>query len=308
MKKGLIIRSTGSWYDILDDNNKVIKGRLRGKLKLKGFKRTNPIAVGDYVDFEMEKGEEDSALIKEIHDRSNYIIRQSTHKKWDSQIIAANIDLAIIIFTLKEPKTSLGFLDRFLVSAESFQVPVLIVFNKADLLSDEDLEYQKALESLYTELGYQCILISALEGTDLSRLQKILKGKKNLIAGHSGVGKSTIINQMIPDAQQRTSEISDFANKGVHTTTFAEMFRLDEDTFLIDTPGIKELGIIDLEENELGFYFPEIRELTANCKFYNCTHVHEPGCAVIKAVEEDELVQSRYFSYLSILENEDNRR
>ncbi|MEH0156670.1 ribosome small subunit-dependent GTPase A [Limibacter armeniacum] len=310
-RKGLVIRSTGSWYEILDEQtNEVLKGRLRGKFKIQGLKVTNPIAVGDYVTYEPEKNvEEGTVVITQILKRENYILRKSTRKKWHGHIIAANIDQAMVVATLVMPRTSLGFIDRFLVSAESFRIPAIILFNKEDLLTEEGKALQQELMDLYEPLGYKCLSISALNSDNLNELEQTLKGKKTLIAGHSGVGKSTLINRLIPDVHQQTNDISTYANKGKHTTTYAEMFLADEEgTFLIDTPGIKELGIMNVEENELGHYFPEIREAMTECKFYNCSHTHEPDCHVLDKVRSGEIAESRYFSYLSILEDEDNRR
>ena len=307
--KGLIIRSTGLWYDVKDEaKGQTFKGRLRGKLKLKGFKLTNPLAVGDYVEFEEENESEGTVLITKILERQNFIVRQSTRKRWHGHMIAANVDQALLIVTLSMPRTSLGFIDRFLVSAESSDVPTIIVFNKADLMQEEEIEFYEYLKLLYESLGYQTLLISALQERNLDALHSIIKNKKSLVAGHSGVGKSTLLNALAPQFQLRTAEVSTFANKGVHTTTFAEMFEVDTNTYLIDTPGIKELGIMGLEENQLGFYFPEIKEMAEQCKYYNCTHTHEPECKVVEAVEQEQIAPSRYHSYLSILEGVDNRR
>lgn len=308
--KGLIIRSTGLWYDVKDtETGQIYKGRLRGKLKLKGYKLTNPVAVGDFVDFNLENEAEGTVLITKINERQNFIVRQSTRKRWHGHMIAANIDQALLIVTLSMPRTSLGFIDRFLVAAESSDVPTVLVFNKADLFTEEDQEFYGYLKMLYEEtLGYQTVLISALQKSNLEELNSIIKGKKSLVAGHSGVGKSTLLNALAPSFGQKTAEVSTFANKGVHTTTFAEMFETEADTYLIDTPGIKELGIMGLEENQLGFYFPEIKYLAESCKYYNCSHTHEPGCKVVDAVENEEIAPSRYHSYLSILEGDDNRR
>ncbi|MEN7550856.1 ribosome small subunit-dependent GTPase A [Rapidithrix thailandica] len=308
MKKGFVIKSTGSWYEIRDDEGKAYKGRLRGKFKQKGYKVTNPIAVGDYVKFELEQSQEGTVLITDILPRDNHIIRQSTHRKWHGHIIAANMDQAIILVTLSLPRTSLGFLDRFLVAAEAYDIPAVIVFNKIDLLDEKAEQEMGYLMDLYNSIGYKCLSLCALTGKNVEAFIKVIQHKKTLIAGHSGVGKSTLINRVNPEIQQKTAEISTFANKGKHTTTYAEMFEILPGTFLIDTPGIKELGIMHVEENELGFCFPEIREIQQNCKFYNCTHTHEPGCAVLEKVENEEIAYSRYLSYLSILENEDNRR
>lgn len=308
-KLGLVLRSTGSWYDVRClDSGKEYRGRLRGKLKLKGFKLTNPIAVGDYVYFEVEDIEEKTVRILDIKERDNYLIRQSTRQRYSGHIIAANVDQAYVMATLTLPRTSLGFIDRFLVSATSSDIPAGILFNKADLLDEEALEYLQEIRDLYEGLGYNTLLTSALEDESQEEVKSMLEGKKTLLAGHSGVGKSTLVNALAPQIKQKTSEVSSFAKKGVHTTTFAEMFEISHDTFIIDTPGIKELGIIGLEENQMGFYFPEIRERASECKYYNCTHIHEPGCKVIEAVDAGEVAVSRYNSYLSILENYDNRR
>jgi len=305
---GTIIRSTGSWYDVRSESGHIFKGRLRGKFKIKGIKATNPIAVGDLVSYFIEDEQENTVIINDIQDRKNYIIRQSTHKKGHIHVIAANIDLAVLIATISMPRTSTGFIDRFLVSCESFHVPACIIFNKSDLLNEEGLEYLEHLKSLYESLQYKVLTTSALYDENLENISSLLQSKTTLVAGHSGVGKSTLINRLVPKAQQRTAEVSTFANKGVHTTTYAEMFDMNHNSFLIDTPGIKEFGILGLEEYEIAYFFPEIRALSSQCKFYNCTHTHEPGCAVIDAVNNDEIAVSRYRSYISMLENEDNRR
>ncbi|NLR89998.1 ribosome small subunit-dependent GTPase A [Flammeovirga agarivorans] len=310
LKVGIITKSTGLWYSIEDrDTHKFYKGRLRGKLKLKGLKVTNPVAVGDYVHYSLEDEVENTVIIHEILDRKNIILRQSTRKKWHGHIIAANIDQAILIATLALPKTSLGFIDRFLVAAESYNVPTYIVFNKDDLLEDEDREYLEYLKQIYEPLGYKCLRISVLEDKNLDELTEIIEGKTSLLVGHSGVGKSTLLNKLASNVQQKTDEISLFAMKGKHTTTFAEMFELEKhDGHLIDTPGIKELGIMSIEENEIGHFFPEIREAMHDCKYHNCTHTHEPNCNVRLLVDEGKIATSRYLSYLSMLEGDDNRK
>ena len=308
MNKALVLKSTGSWYDILAEDGKIYEGRLRGKLKLRGSKVTNPIAVGDVVRYEMEQNEPTQAIIIDVEPRHNYIIRRSPHKMSHGHIIAANIDQAVLIATLVFPKTSLGFIDRFLVSAESFRIPATLVFNKKDLLDEEMLDYYESLKAIYEPLGYPCLLISAESGEGIEKINELLQGKKSLISGHSGVGKSTLLNSLAPDLNLRTAEVSTFAEKGVHTTTFAEMFRIGKDTFVIDTPGIKELGLMDIETDEISHFFPEMRDLLGECKFYNCTHTHEPGCAVVEAVEQGEIAGSRFYSYLSMREDEDNRR
>jgi ribosome biogenesis GTPase len=259
------------------------------------------------VSFEIENDEDKSAAITDISERKNYIIRSATQKKAHGHILAANIDHALLVATLAFPRTSFGFIDRFLVSAETFRIPATVIFNKSDLLDGEDLEYQKILAKMYRSIGYNALSISALED-DITPVRELLKDKITFIAGHSGVGKSTLVNRLIPGITQKTSEISDFSNKGVHTTTFAEMFEMPDGGFLIDTPGIKELGLWQIGEEELSHYFPELREMLGKCKFYNCTHTHEPQCAVKKALEEGKISPSRYESYISMFENEDNRK
>ncbi|GAB3983937.1 ribosome small subunit-dependent GTPase A [Spirosoma terrae] len=308
MKKGLIIRSTGSWYDIRNEDGHIFQGRLKGKFKIKGLKVTNPIAVGDHVTFEIEDEAENTAVITDIDPRENYIIRQSVHKTAHGHILAANLDQAVLLATLTLPRTSLGFIDRFLVSAESFRIPTTIVFNKTDILNDEGLAYQQEIMDMYESIGYQCLSTSATEGDGIDAFRQLLDHKVTLLSGHSGVGKSSLVNAISPELNLRTNEVSTFANKGVHTTTFAEMFELAPDTFIIDTPGIKELGLIDTEKEEIGHYFPEMRERLNQCRFHNCLHINEPGCAIKDAVAEGDIAESRYMSYLSMMEGEDNRR
>lgn len=306
--EGLVTKSTGSWYDVLTKEKGALRCRLRGKFKIKGLKVTNPLAVGDRVMVALEDEAENTGIITDILPRDNYIIRKSTHKTQVGHIIAANIDQAILVATLVFPRTSLGFIDRFLVSAESFRIPAVIIFNKVDLLDEGQKNYLNTLKALYEQLGYTCLAISALDQDNVKKVQVLVEYKTSLFSGHSGVGKSTLLNQLAPGIQQKTAEVSTFANKGVHTTTYAEMFITDEHTFVIDTPGIKELGLMDINEGELSHYFPEMRELLGACKFHNCTHTHEPGCAVREAVDADEIAGSRYYNYLSMLEGEDNRR
>jgi ribosome biogenesis GTPase / thiamine phosphate phosphatase len=306
--KGLVIRSTGSWYEVVDENKHVWKCRLRGKFKIKGLKTSNPIAVGDRVLFDIEDEVENTGNIYEIEARENYIIRKSVHKTAQGHILAANLDQAVIIVTLNYPRTSLGFLDRFLVSAESFRIPTTIIFNKIDLLSEEEKDYLADLAAMYEEIGYACAFTSATDNIGIQHFSEILKGKISLISGHSGVGKSTLVNQIAPDLDLRTTEISTFANKGVHTTTFATMFEIAENSYIIDTPGIKELGLIDIEKQELSHFFPEMRALMGQCKFHNCKHLNEPKCAVLEAVTNGEIAESRYASYLSMMDDDDNRR
>lgn len=308
MKNGLIIRSTGSWYDIRDEDGHIFQGRLKGKFKIKGLKVTNPIAVGDRVTFNVEDEAENTAIITDIAPRANYIIRQSVHKTAHGHILAANLDQAVLLATLTLPRTSLGFIDRFLVTAESFRIPTAIVFNKADILNEDGLAYQQEIMDMYTKIGYQCLSTSATEAEGIEAFRQLLDHKITLLSGHSGVGKSTLINAIAPDLNLRTNEVSTFANKGVHTTTFAEMFELAPHTFIIDTPGIKELGLIDTSKEEISHYFPEMRERLNQCRFHNCLHLNEPGCAIKEAVAEEEIAESRYMSYLSMMEGEDNRR
>lgn len=306
--QGMIMRSTGSWYEIITDKKEIFKGRLPGKFKLKNFKVTNPIAVGDYVDFTIENTAEQTVLIDKIHPRENYMIRKSVHKTGHGHMIAANIDQSILVVTLVLPRTSLGFIDRFLVSCEAFRIPAVLVFNKIDLYDEALFAYQQGLINIYEDLGYKCILTSVQTGQGIEDFNNILKNKKSLISGHSGVGKSSLVNLIAPDLELKTGDISDFSLKGKHTTTFAEMFELEPDTFIIDTPGIKELGIFDMEEEEISHYFPEMRELLGHCRFHNCKHFNEPGCSIIQQVEKGSIALSRYESYLSMLTNEDSRR
>ncbi|MER2996278.1 ribosome small subunit-dependent GTPase A [Pontibacter populi] len=306
--KGVVVKSTGSWYLVRDAEGKLHRARLRGKFKLKGMKVSNPLAVGDRVEFDVETTGEDTAVIHKIEDRENYIIRQSTHKTAYSHIIAANLDQALLIVTLVSPRTSFGFIDRFLVTAEAYDIPTILVFNKTDLYDDEMRDYQRQISHMYEQIGYNSMTVSAKSNEGIDEMNKLLKGKTTLLSGHSGVGKSTLINIIVPDLELKTSEISDFSDKGVHTTTFAEMFEVDTDTYIIDTPGIKELGIVDIPKNQLGHYFPEMRERLNQCRFNNCTHFNEPGCAIVEAVRKNEISLTRYESYLSMLMGDDNRK
>ncbi|MCU0428640.1 MAG: ribosome small subunit-dependent GTPase A [Cytophagaceae bacterium] len=306
MLKGIITKSTGSWYDIAGEDQKKYLGRLRGKFKIKDLKVTNPIAVGDKVAFEPEPNLE-TVSITEIFPRENYIIRKSSHKTNQGHLIASNIDQSLLVVTLSSPKTSNGFIDRFLISCEAFRIPAILAFNKCDVYDEEEQELTEAWMDLYRQLGYTCLSVSAVRGDRMEQLRALLENKTTLISGHSGVGKSSLLNALLPSIQQKTSEISAFSDKGVHTTTFAEMFDLNDSTHVIDTPGIKELGIFDIGEAEISHYFPEMRALLGQCKFHNCTHVHEPKCAVLEAVKDGRISEIRYESYLSILANEDNR-
>lgn len=304
--KGTVVKSTGSWYEVLGEDTKEYVCRIRGKLRLEGIKETNPVAVGDYVEFHVEEG---SHAITEILPRKNHLLRKSVKKTGHSNVLAANVDLAILIATIDSPRTSLGFIDRFLVSAEAYRIPQCLVFNKTDLLSDEQQIILEKLKSVYTAIGVPVLSISAIQNKGVNELEKIVEGKTCLIAGHSGVGKSTILNILLPDAKQAVSEISSFSNKGTHTTTFAEMFQRNEKTFLIDTPGVKEWGLVDMNPQELSDYFPEMRDRRLDCKFgARCLHIQEPKCAVVEAVEKGEIELSRYQSYISMVIDDDNRK
>lgn len=306
--KGIVIKSTGSWYVVRDEQGNLYQCRLRGKFKLKDSKVSNPIAVGDKVNFFVEDQGDKSFVIDEIAPRENYIIRKSTHKTAYSHIIAANLDQAFLVVTLVSPRTSFGFIDRFLVTAEAYSIPVIIIYNKTDLYEPEDQEYQQQINKMYSQIGYAGIACSAYTGQGIMEIQELMKNKTTLISGHSGVGKSTLINKLVPDLDLKTSEISAYSDKGVHTTTFAEMYEVNPTTFIIDTPGIKELGIVEISGQELGHFFPEIRDRMNTCKYNNCRHVKEPGCAILPVVRAGEISLTRYESYLSMLAEEDNRR
>lgn len=303
---GLIIRNTGSWYTVKTDDGRIVECKVKGNFRLKGIRSTSPVAVGDYVDIIMNA--EGTALISAIDDRKNYIIRKASNLSKQSQIIAANLDQALLIITIKQPETSTTFIDRFLAGAEAYRVPVVLVFNKTDLLNDDERRYQQQMVTLYETIGYPCIEISAETGMGIDQLQTLLKQKVTLVSGNSGVGKSTLINAIIPHADQRTAEISNAHGTGMHTTTFSEMIELAEGGYLIDTPGIKGFGTFDIEPEELTSYFKEIFEFSKDCKFNNCTHTHEPGCAVIQAVENHYISVSRYQSYLNMLEDKDDSK
>lgn len=303
--KGLVIKSTGSWYRVKTDDG-VLDCRIKGKFRTKDIKTTNPIAVGDYVEVESEP-DLDTAVISKLYDRKNYIIRKSVNLSKQAQVIAANLDQAFLVVTLAAPRTSLGFIDRFLVTAEAYDIPARIIFNKLDLFSDEGLEILAEYENIYSNLGYPCYRVSAKEGTNVDEIVTELTDKVSLFSGHSGVGKSTLINKIIPGINLKTGDISEWSEKGQHTTTFAEMHELPFGGYLIDTPGIRELGIIDIEPQELGHFFPEFRDRMDQCKYYNCRHINEPGCAVLEALEEGEIEPSRYDSYLSIYHGNETR-
>ena len=304
MMQGVVTKSTGSWYTVLFKDGRHMECRLKGKFRLDGIKHTNPIAVGDKVTVEQEPDEETGVIIK-LSDRHNYIIRKSNNLSKQTQVLAANMDQAMLIVTLFFPRTSSGFMDRFLVTAEAYHIPVTIVFNKIDLYGEEALTILVQYEKLYQSLGYKTLRTSAAKRLGIDEFQQVLKDKTTLLAGHSGVGKSSLINCINPEIAQRVGAVSNYSEKGMHTTTFAEMFELLPDTFIIDTPGIKDLGLVDIIEQELSHYFPEMRELINECRFNNCKHLNEPGCAVLRALEEGHIDEERYISYLSMLRNED---
>jgi ribosome biogenesis GTPase len=300
---GLVIKNTGSWYTVKTDDGQIIDCKIKGNFRLKGIRSTNPVAVGDGV--EIITNQEGTAFITAIDDRRNYIIRKSQNLSKQSHILAANVDQAFLLVTVNYPQTSTTFIDRFLASAEAYRVPVVLVFNKRDILSDEECHYQEMMRTLYDTIGYQCFEISASTGEGVEALLPLLKDKITLLSGNSGVGKSTLINVILPEAQLRTAEISDAHNTGTHTTTYSEMLELPDGGYVIDTPGIKGFGTFDMEPEEITSYFKEIFHFSKDCRFSNCTHTHEPGCAVIKAVEEHYIAASRYQSYLSMLEDKD---
>ena len=304
--KGFVIKNTGSWYSVKTDDGKVVECKIKGNFRLKGIRSTNPVAVGDQV--EIALNQEGTAFITHIDERRNYIIRKSQNLSKQSHIIAANVDQAFLIVTVNYPQTSTTFIDRFLASAEAYSVPVVLVFNKRDILSDDERHYQQSMVHLYETIGYECREISAATGEGVEGLHKLLKGKITLLSGNSGVGKSTLINQILPEANLRTAEISDAHNTGMHTTTFSEMLELPESGYIIDTPGIKGFGTFDMEPEELTSYFREIFHFSKDCKFSNCTHTHEPGCAVLKALKDHYIAQSRYQSYLGMLEDKDENK
>jgi len=301
--KGLVVKNTGSWYTVRTDDGQLIESKIKGNFRLKGIRSTNPVAVGDRV--ELVVNQEGTAFITAIDDRRNYIIRKSQNLSKQSHIIAANVDQAFLIVTINYPQTSTTFIDRFLASAEAYRVPVILVFNKTDLLDEDERRYQQMMMTLYENIGYQCVAISAEKGTGVEVLESLLQGKTTVLSGNSGVGKSTLINRLVPGASLRTAEISDAHNTGQHTTTFSEMIELPGGGYLIDTPGIKGFGTFDMEPEELTSYFKEIFRFSKDCRFSNCTHTHEPGCAVLQALENHYIAQSRYQSYLSMMEDKD---
>lgn len=301
--KGLVIKNTGSWYLVKTDEGQCIECKVKGNFRLKGIRSTNPVAVGDRVQIILNQA--GTAFISEIEDRKNYIIRRASNLSKQSHILAANLDQCMLVVTVNYPETSTTFIDRFLASAEAYRIPVHLVFNKTDAYQKDDLSYLDALIHLYTTIGYPCHKVSALTGQGIDALKEQLEGRITLFSGNSGVGKSTLINAILPDAAARTGEISTVHNKGMHTTTFSEMYPVGTSGYLIDTPGIKGFGTFDMEAEEIGHYFPEIFRESAHCRYGNCTHRHEPGCAVLQAVEEQRISQSRYASYLSMLDDKE---
>lgn len=304
--QGLVIKSTGSWYQVHAEDGQQYDCRIKGKFRIKGIRTTNPVAVGDQVEFELEPNA-NTGVIHLLKDRKNYIIRKSINLSKQAQIIAANMDQAFLIVTLASPRTSLGFIDRFLATSEAYGIPTMLIFNKLDLFSGEGLEILAEYKSIYENIGYPCYEVSALEGTNMDQIETLLKDKITLFSGHSGVGKSSLINALLPGHQIKTGIISEASDKGQHTTTFAEMHMLPFGGYLIDTPGIRELGIFDIKPEELGHYFREMRALLNQCRFHNCRHVNEPGCAVLDAVAEGDIEPSRYESYLSIYHGNETR-
>ena len=316
--KGLVIRNTGSWYTVLTDDGSTVDCKIKGNFRIKGIRSTNPVAVGDRVTITSPStGGQEGAWITEIEDRRNYIIRKSINLSKQSHILAANVDQALLVVTVVKPETSTTFIDRFLASAEAYRIPVILVFNKTDLLSEEELHYQQMMINLYETIGYECRAISALDGDGVEALREKLEGKITLLSGNSGVGKSTLINRLVPHANQRVADISEAHQTGMHTTTFSEMIPLNSqlstlnsqlNSWLIDTPGIKGFGTFDMGKEELTSYFKEIFEFSKQCRFSDCTHTHEPGCAVRKALDDHYIAESRYQSYLSMLEDKDENK
>ncbi len=304
--KGLVIKNTGSWYTVKVDDGSVVESKIKGNFRLRGIRSTNPVAVGDRV--EIVCNAEGTAFITQIEDRRNYIVRKSQNLSKQSHIIAANVDQAFLMVTVSHPQTSTTFIDRFLASAEAYSVPVVLVFNKTDLLTPEERHYQQMMVTLYETVGYVCREVSAVQGDGIDGLRALLSDRVTVLSGNSGVGKSTLINALVPGVNLRTAEISDAHDAGMHTTTFSEMIELPAGGYLIDTPGIKGFGTFDMEPEEISSYFKEIFQTSQHCRFSNCTHTHEPGCAVIEAVENHYIAASRYQSYLSMLEDKDDQK
>lgn len=306
--KGFVYKSTGSWYHVRDENGEMIDARIKGKFKLDNITSTNPLAVGDEVDFNKEENEDGFMLINNIHPRKNYITRQSPHNKHQHHIVAANLDQSLLFATLKYPKTSRGFIDRFLVASEAYHVPAIIVFNKIDLYKKKELDKLEQFTLEYERAGYKVLPVSVMENNGVENVMEVLKNKTTLLSGHSGVGKSSFINHIFPGITLKTQDVSGWSGKGLHTTTFAEMYDLPDGGKIIDTPGLREFALMDIEKEELSHYFPEMKELVNECKFNNCMHIEEPGCAVKQAVNDGKISEERYISYLTILDSIDNKK
>lgn len=306
MEKGLVIKSTGSWYRVLADDDTLWECKIKGKMRIKGIKSTNPVAVGDLVLFNIEDEDKKIGIISDIEERKNYIVRKSINLSKRTHVLAANIDHVYLLVTLVAPETHTGFIDRFLVTTEAYHIPVTLLFNKVDLLDDSGLQYLEDFKSVYENIGYRCINISATSPSSVHFLKDEIKGHKVMFGGHSGVGKSTLVNALEPKLNLKTKQISESHLQGQHTTTFAEMFPLKDGGFIIDTPGIKAFGLIDFDKKELSHYFPEMRELLNNCKFNNCQHINEPNCAVKAAVENGQINESRYFNYVMMYNDDEN--
>ncbi len=304
--KGIVVKNTGFWYTVKTEDGRMIESKIKGNFRLKGIRSTNPVAVGDHV--QIVTNEEGTAFITEIEDRKNYIIRKSQNLSKQSHILAANLDQAFLVVTISHPQTSTTFIDRFLASAEAYDVPVVLLFNKTDLLDEDERRYQEMMVDLYETIGYECRQLSAVTGEGVDALRPLMAGKVSLLSGNSGVGKSTLLNLLVPEAQAKVAMISEAHDAGMHTTTFSEMLELPEGGYLIDTPGIKGFGTFDMEPEEITSYFREIFKFSKDCRFNNCTHTHEPGCAVRKAVEDHYVAMSRYESYLGMLKDKDESK
>ncbi len=300
--KALIYKSTGSWYFAKNEEGRQFNARIKGVLKISGLTSTNPIAVGDIVEMEAENEQENTATITTIYDRKNYIARVSPHNKNQHHIVASNLDQSLLFATIKDPKTSQGFIDRFLISCEAYHLPAVIVFNKADVYRKKELEKYEEMKSIYETIGYTVLLTSIVNNMGIDKVKDLLFNKITLLSGHSGVGKSSLINAIFPELNLRTKEVSDWSGKGMHTTTFAEMFDLPFGGKVIDTPGLREFGLVDIEKHELSHYFPEMRNRLNNCQFNNCIHLNEPGCAIKDALNKGEIHVDRYVSYMTILD------
>lgn len=305
--QGIVTKSTGSWYIVRQESGQYTSCRIRGKFRMEGIKSTNPVSVGDVVDFELEPQKETGVIVK-IHPRKNYIIRRSVNLSKQTHIIAANIDQAFLLITVANPVTMTSFIDRFIATAEAYAIPVILLFNKVDSYNELQLEEMGALKAVYEAIGYACIEVSAITGKNVELVKELMQDQVSLFSGHSGVGKSTLINLIEPSLHLKTTIISAQSGQGQHTTTFAEMFELSFGGFIIDTPGIKGFGVVEFEKQEVGDYFPEIFQYKQHCKFNNCLHVEEPGCAVLEALENDEIAFSRYRSYVQMLESDANYR